>query len=144
MSTKATIAHGPNFHLYHEAFEQNVVYLELEKAFFEASPEKVTVAIPVVIWEVIRKQTGIDLSWASKSDEELRQWVENEVDKRIALSQADTPNRAFVRRLGNQTFGLASDTRELQIERGLAYCSERRDIQRSLIAQINELMANQR
>ena len=62
MSTKSSIACGPNFHLYHEAFEQDAVYLELEQAFFEASPNKVTVAIPVVIWEVIRQHAGADLS----------------------------------------------------------------------------------
>src|SRR5574343_478775 len=97
MSTKSSIACGPNFHLYHEAFEQDAVYLELEQAFFEASPDKVTVAIPVVVWEVIRQYAGADLSWAAKSDEEIRQWVEHEVDERIALSQTASANRAFLR-----------------------------------------------
>jgi hypothetical protein len=144
MSTKSSIACGPNFHLYHEAFEQDAVYLELEQAFFEASPDKVTVAIPVVIWEVIRQYAGTDLSWVAKSDEEIRQWVENEVDDRIARNLADPPKRALLRTFGEMTFGLASDAREAQIERGLVYGFEKRDQQRYLLVQINELLATQR
>jgi hypothetical protein len=37
MSTKSAIAHGRNFHLYHEPFDEDYVYLELEGAKFEAS-----------------------------------------------------------------------------------------------------------
>jgi hypothetical protein len=31
MSTKSTIAYGPTFHFYHEALDDNYVYLELEQ-----------------------------------------------------------------------------------------------------------------
>jgi hypothetical protein len=144
MSTKSSIACGPNFHLYHEAFEQDAVYLELEQAFFEASPDKITVAIPVVVWEVIRQYAGADLSWAVKSDEEIRQWVGHEVDERIALSQAATANRAFFRGGRDLAFGSVDDPREMQLKHGLAYCFEMREKQRQLIAQVNELMSNQR
>ena len=144
MSTKSSIACGPNFHFYREAFEQDAVYLELEQAFFEASPDKVTVAIPVVVWEVIRQYAGADLSWAAKTDEEIRQWVENEVEERIALSQTASANRAFFGRVGNLAFGSVDDPRELQQERGLAYCFEIRQKQRQLITQVNELKSNQR
>jgi hypothetical protein len=144
MSTKSSIACGPNFHFYHEAFEQDAVYLELEQAFFEASPDKVTVAIPVVVWEVIRQYAGADLSWAAKSDEEIQQWVEHEVDKRIALCQTATASRSFFRMCGILTFGSVDDPRDMQLERGLAHCFEMRDKQRRLIAQVNELMSNQR
>ena len=58
MSTKSTLAHGPGFHLYHECFEQDTVYLELEKTHFECYPDRVTVAIPVVAWEVIGNRQG--------------------------------------------------------------------------------------
>lgn len=144
MSTKFSIACGPDFHFYHEAFEQDAVYLELEKAFFEASPDKVTVAIPVVVWEVIRQYAGADLSWAAKSDEEIQQWVEHEVDKRIALCQTATASRSFFRMCGILTFGSVDDPRDMQLERGLTHCFEMRDKQRQLIAQVNELMSNQR
>lgn len=48
-----------------------------------------------MVWEVIRQYAGADLSWAAKSDEEIRQWAEHEVDERIALCQTATANRAF-------------------------------------------------
>ena len=69
MSTKSTIAYGSTFHLYHEALDENHVYLELEQVEFEASYNRVMVPIPVHIWEVIRQYPGIDLSWAEKSDQ---------------------------------------------------------------------------
>jgi hypothetical protein len=37
MSTKSTIAHGHGFHFYHEAFDEDGVYLELEDVEFEAA-----------------------------------------------------------------------------------------------------------
>ncbi len=37
MSTKATVAYGPNFHLYKEVLSENFIYLELEGVSFEAS-----------------------------------------------------------------------------------------------------------
>ena len=47
MSTKSTIAHGRNFHLYHEALDEDYVYLELEGTKFEASYNRVMIPIPV-------------------------------------------------------------------------------------------------
>ncbi|MGB3545189.1 hypothetical protein [Rubrivirga sp.] len=43
MSTKATVAHGPSFHLYHEVFDDRYVYLELDGAHFVASYDRVMV-----------------------------------------------------------------------------------------------------
>ena len=61
MSTKSTIAHGRNFHFYHEALDEDYVYLELEGTKFEASYNRVMVPIPVHVWEVIRRYPGSDL-----------------------------------------------------------------------------------
>src|SRR5258708_40300165 len=38
MSTKSTIAHGENFHFYHEIFEEDVLYLTLQGVEFTAQP----------------------------------------------------------------------------------------------------------
>lgn len=89
MSTKSTLVYGPGFHLYHECFEQDNVYLELEKTHFECCPDRVTVAIPVVVWEVIRQLEGVDFSWAAKSDDEIQSFVEQEVHGRITAFQED-------------------------------------------------------
>ena len=51
MSTKSSISHSNRHHLYHEVFEDNHVYLELERVEFDASPARVTVEIPKDIFE---------------------------------------------------------------------------------------------
>ena len=85
MSTKITIAHGRNFHLYQEALDEDNVHLELEGIKFEASYNRVMVPIPVHVWEVIRRYPGIDLKYADRTDTEIRRYVEQEVDERVKL-----------------------------------------------------------
>jgi hypothetical protein len=85
MSTTITIAHGRNFHLYHEALDEDCVYLELEGTKLEASYNRVLVPIPVHVWEVIRRHPGIDLKYADRTDAEIRRYVEREVDQRLKL-----------------------------------------------------------
>ena len=45
MSTKATIAHGDEFHVYQEMFEGNTVYLQIDKhgGFVQIMGDRVTV-----------------------------------------------------------------------------------------------------
>lgn len=75
MSTKASLTSGQNFHLYSELFDKGNVYLELKDVQFEATNDGVTVAIPLAIWEVIRKHTNADSTEVDKSNEQLRQEV---------------------------------------------------------------------
>jgi hypothetical protein len=73
LSTKSTIAHGENFHFYHEIFEEDFVYLSLQGVEFTAYRDQVTVSIPLAVWEVIRKRGGVgELDLADKTDEELQ------------------------------------------------------------------------
>lgn len=140
MSTKATIAYGPNFHLYREALDEDFVYLELEGVRFEASYQRVMVPIPVHIWEIIRRYPGIDLSFAEKTDEELRQHVARDVDDRIArYSEADEKAKGLIALFGSLAFGSADTPREEQIECGMAYYKEVRDHQRQVKAAISQL-----
>lgn len=140
MSTKSTLAHGPGFHLYHECFEQDTVYLQLEKTHFECYPDRVTVAIPVVAWEVIRQSAGADFSWAAKSDDEIRLYVDHEVHQRITdFHNKDSGSIKFI--FGNCVFGSASEPMEKQIEKGLVYYFGERDRQQKLIKQIQDLVA---
>jgi len=141
MSTKSTLAHGPDFHLYHECFEQDNVYLELEKTHFECYPDRVTVAIPIVVWEVIRQSAGANFSWAAKSDNEIRSYVEQEIHERITdFQNKDSGSKGFLF-FGNSVFGLASEPIENQIEKGLTYYFGERDRQQKLIEQIQDLVA---
>jgi hypothetical protein len=93
MSTKSTLAYGPTLHLYHEVFDDNNVYLELEGVPFEASYNRVMVPIPLHIWEVIRHYKGIDLNWVEQSDEELERYVIEQVDERLAQYAATSSDR---------------------------------------------------
>lgn len=141
MSTKATIAHGKNFHFYHEALDDRYVYLELEDVPFEASYNRVMVPIPTHIWEVIRKHPGVDLSLVDKTDDELRSQVERSVDERIAeYSQLDNQKRKGLFRIfGSLTYGEVDSPREQQVERGVNHFMELRERQRQIKRAIEEL-----
>src|SRR5215467_8630207 len=122
MSTKSTIAHGRNFHLYHEALDEDCVYLELEGTKFEASYSRVMVPIPVHIWEVIRRYPGIDLEYADKTDAEIRDYVEQEVDERLKeYENANKRAKALVSLSGSLAFGTADQPRDQQIAKGIEY-----------------------
>lgn len=87
MSTKSSIAHGDDFHLYHDGWgdeRDQFVFLEMRKCEFSAdSGGNVTVRIPMAIWEFIRRFKGLDFDLAKLSDAELRQEVERRVDATI-------------------------------------------------------------
>jgi hypothetical protein len=140
MSTKATIAHGPNFHLYHEVLDEDYVYLEVEGTQFEASYNRVMVPIPIHVWEVIRHYPGIDLKYADKTDAELRQFVDREVDKRLKLyGQANERAKGLVSLCGALAFGRADQPREQQIAAGIEYFTELRKHRRQIKQAIAEL-----
>jgi hypothetical protein len=140
MSTKSTIAHGPNFHLYHEVLDEDYVYLELEGVQFEAGYNRVMVPIPVHIWEVIRHYPGVDLSFAEKTDDDLHRYVEQEVDERIKRYQEANENaKGLVRMFGSLAYGSADEPREQQVAEGLAHFTELRDHQRQIKEAIVEL-----
>jgi hypothetical protein len=144
MSTKATIAYGPTFHFYHEVFDDNSVYLELEQVAFEASYNQVIVPIPVHIWEVIRQYPGIDLAWANKSDQDMLEYVSQAVDDRIQQFAAAGDRKGLISLCGGLVYGQADDPRADQIERGLTYYQTLRERQQQVIAAIEELKKAQR
>ena len=135
MSTKSTITHGPTFHLYSEAFDNSNVYLELNEADFEASRDQVTLTIPAYIWEHIRQFAGVDLTWAGKTNEEIRLHVEKAVEERISRYQQNERSGLF----GGFIYGGADETREQQIEAGINYLTKIRDQQDLIKEQIIQL-----
>jgi hypothetical protein len=140
MSTKVTIAYGPNFHLYHEALDEDYVYLELEGTKFEASYNRVMVPIPVHIWEVIRRYPGTDLKYVDRTDVEIRLYVEKEVDERLKLyEQADERSKGLVSLSGSLIFGTADQPRDQQIAAGVEYFTKVREHQRQVKQAIEEL-----
>jgi hypothetical protein len=141
MSTKVTVAYGENFHLYQEVFDEDFIYLELEEVQFEASYNRVMMPIPIHIWEVIRKYKGIDLSWASRTDEEILRYVEEEVDKRIQKYQQaeNEKNQRLIALLGSMPYGSADTSRQQQIEKGIDYFKSLREHQQEIKQAIEDL-----
>ena len=140
MSTKATIAHGPDFHLYHEMGDENHVYLEVAGTQFEASYGRVMMPIPVHVWETIRRHPGVDLQFADKTDDELREHVEQILDERLkGYQEADAQAKSLAALAGSLTFGRADQPREAQLAAGLEYYTRLRDHQRQIQRAIAEL-----
>ncbi len=140
MSTRSTIAHGPNFHLYHEMLDDSYVYLELEGVHFEAGYNRVMVPIPIHVWEFIRTYSGIDLTWAEKTDEQIEQHVESEVDGRIERFEgADDDRKGLTKILGSMVYGTADKSRESQISEGIRYFEKVREHQKQINQASREL-----
>ena len=140
MSTKATIAYGRNFHLFHEALDEDYVYLELEGTKFEASYNRVMVPIPVHVWEVIRRYSGVDLKYADRTDAEMRLYVEQEVDERLKrYEEADEKSKELVSLSRSLAFGTANQPRDQQIAAGVEYFTKIREHQRQVKQAIEEL-----
>jgi hypothetical protein len=140
MSTKATIAYGRNFHLFHEALDEDYVYLELEGTKFEASYNRVMVPIPVHVWEVIRRYSGVDLKYADRTDAEMRLYVEQEVDERLKrYEEADQKSKELVSLSRSLAFGTANQPRDQQIAAGVEYFTKIREHQRQVKQAIEEL-----
>lgn len=136
MTVKATLAYGKNFHFYHEALDDNHVYLELEDAPFDAGYKRVMIAIPIDIWETIRDLGAANLNLVSASDEELARTVEEQVGKRIeeyANLRTSSEDEADMLRFNNSVvFGAADDARDQQVRRGIAYYKTERERQREV------------
>lgn len=135
MSTKATFAHGPNFHFYSEAFDDERVYLELAGTEFEASAHRVTVAIPLEVWLTVQQVALPGLTLAGKTDAELRALAAGDVDERIARHAAATTDqqRALTSLFGGWVYGDAESPRDQQLERGLAHYRTMRDRQNAIL-----------
>lgn len=143
MSTKSSIAHGKDFHLYNECFDEDGVYLELEgNPKYEVSPGSVMVRIPGHIWEAIRTFPGVWLEYANKSDAEIRAMVEKHVDERIAVWRKAKSKRqkGWASFCGGMVYGRAEEPRAKQIRRGLKEMLRRRDLQRRIVRKAKQLI----
>lgn len=112
----------------------------MEGTQFEASYNRIMVPIPVHVWEVIRQYPGIDLEFADKTDEELRQYVEQEVEERLKrYKEADAKAKGLVSLLGALAYGTADQPREEQVATGMEYFTRMREQQRQIQQAISEL-----
>ncbi len=125
MTIKATLAYGKNFHFYHEALDNNHVYLELEDITYDVGYRRVMVAIPIDVWEVIRDLGAVRLELIDASDEELLALTEEKVNSRIMsyekLAASDEEKARWLRFSDATKFGPADAPREQQLTRGIEY-----------------------
>lgn len=140
MSTKCTIAHGKQFHLYADSFDEDHIHLEIQDTQFEAGNNRVMVAIPVAMWEVIRRHTNLDLSFADQTDQALREYVEQAVDDRIK-EFASTGDRAkpIAAMSGLLAYGAVDEPKDAQVKRGVEYFKNVRERQRKIRLEIADL-----
>ena len=135
MSTKSSLAHGEGFHFYNEAFDDEHVYLELNKAEFEASQDHVMVRIPLEVWITIQQVKPPRFDVAGTSNQELLELVQAEVDERIARYQAATTDdgRGLASFFGCLVYGQANQPRDRQVKRGLKYHRQVRQSQERIL-----------
>jgi len=142
MSTKCSLAYGENFHLYHECFDNDNVYLRLINSAFQVDRDNVTVTIPIYIWETIRHFGEPDLSKANLSDAEIFDLVTSKVDERIKEFQEANGNKqkqAVLNFFGSLVYGGAEEPKETQIELGVEYYKKERSRQQEIQRKIEEL-----
>lgn len=142
MTIKATLAHGKNFHFYHEGLDNNYVYLELEDVLYDAGYRRIMIAIPIDVWEVIRGLGAAKLDMVNATDEELRFMAENIVNVRIAeyrKAEEISPEKASQLRLSDSViFGAMDAPREQQVARGVEYYKTERERQREVSIRISQ------
>jgi hypothetical protein len=142
MTVKATLAYGKSFHFYHEANDNNHVYLELEDVAYHVGYRRVMVAIPIDVWEVIRNLATANLNLVNISDEELIRLVEDRVEERVeeytAAKSATLEEAARIRFNDSPVFGVMDSPREQQIARGIEYYRTERERQREVLSRISQ------
>jgi hypothetical protein len=142
MSNKSTIVSGPTFSLSTDLFDNEQVYLELDGVEFEATNQRVQVAIPIAIWEVIRKHSPLDLSLIDKSDAEIQQMAEAEVDQRRREDAEVTEQaRKWSSTLTSLAYGFAETSRETQVAEVRDYFVQLRQWQIKVQKDIDDLQA---
>lgn len=112
----------------------------MENTEFEATQNSICVKISAAIWEVIRQQVGIDLAWATQSDNDIRQYVENQVVERIKKHELNPHFAMNV--IDFIPLGLVTKPRKKQIEQGITYYQDVREQQRAVTEQILTLQSN--
>ncbi len=114
MSTRITLWHNEDFHLYEEGFDNENVYLEIKTAPFI---EQLVVKIPLPVWKEMRKHTIEPCeSYLDLSDEELTQEAARSVDEHRAWLDAhrSSPVSGLS---GVLLFGPPESSREKMVEK---------------------------
>lgn len=141
MSTKMTVVHGEGVHFYEDCFDTDFLFLELrtgcQNCGGRCCRDCDTIAIPRYVWEVIRQTNPTDLSLATKTNKEIREIIEKEVDKNIVeCAEAENPQLKALHKVWGH-----DKPREEQIKELLKTRLEQRKWQRAIIKKAQKLDA---
>jgi len=78
MSTKVSISHSKDHHLYQEIFDVSNVYLKVDRSEFEATNNSVMVRVPIKIWRQIVQdwsRAGWPESEDNSEDKVVEEWL---------------------------------------------------------------------
>ena len=78
MSTKVSISHSKDHHLYQEIFDVSNVYLKVDRSEFEATNNSVMVQVPIKIWRQIVQdwnKSGWPESEDNSEDKVVEEWL---------------------------------------------------------------------
>jgi len=144
MPIETNFASGDEFEFYAEKFDDDGVYLNLrgDGVEFKASYRSVTLRIPLAVWEVIRHAGGDSFDLIEKTDAELLERVEREVEERIIIYKKlkqNGNNKYSIARQASPVFGSIQGSRERQIERGLDYYRKERARQLEVLEQVQKI-----
>lgn len=141
MSSKSSLSYGPDFYLYTDLFDEGKVFLELSNAEFEATRNRVTVAIPLPVWETIRLKSPGSLELADSTDEEIATMVQEWVAQRV-MDYAESRIGGKLKPItGLSVYGAPDLPAEDQIASGIAHYTKLRASQRKLREAIKEIQA---
>ena len=112
MSTRSTLWHNDDFHLYREGFDEDNVYLEIRSPYLE----ELIVKIPLAAWKEMRKQSIQPAeSYLDLTEAELRAEAERQVDEHRARL-ASLPESPIRKLSGILLFGPPEAGREEMIQ----------------------------
>lgn len=78
MSTKITLSHDKDYHLYQECYDDKNVYIRVDGYEFEVNNKSATIQIPLEIWEkIVSEWPNSKNRFIPKDEEYERQWSEN-------------------------------------------------------------------
>jgi hypothetical protein len=131
--TGLTLAHGKNFRIYDEIFEEGAIHLELQHCEFESTHEGITLRIPLDVVLVMQKLELVKLYWIGKTDQEIRAWVEGAVEVRLHdfATHASDQNRGLL--ATSSSLGCIDDSREVQVATGIQYYTALREEQEAIL-----------
>ncbi len=141
MSTKCSIAHGDEFHLYNECWEDDCVYLRLNTLRGLTVEEgQVTLRIPIHVWECVRQHPGTSLRLATMTTAQVRAEVEKETDALIRdYATARKDHKTTKQYLGFMKDWGANKSRHEQVATALKKRLAERARQRRIVARVAKL-----